>query len=258
MALTNEQKEYVVQVIKNSLRKKFTNYESKDNFMPFHFRLLGKDRLALHSFMHSILTTFGGSVFEPVAVTIAKNRFVKAEAQYFVGNTIFSDCQNNITEIVNKLTFGGIPNKTADLEILKNSLSGKINKVKPAKADLFVENEKGEQFLFDLKTVKPNKGDFEKFKQMLLTWAGIAFTNNKDLKVNTLLGITYNPFFPNPYKSWQMRAMIDIDKELMVAEKFWDFLGGEGAYNELLDCFEKAGIELRPEIDTYFARFNNQ
>ena len=32
--------------------------------------------------------------------------------------------------------------------------------------------------------------------------------------------------------------------------------GGEGAYNELLDCFEKAGIELRPEIDEYFAKFN--
>jgi type II restriction enzyme len=39
-------------------------------------------------------------------------------------------------------------------------------------------------------------------------------------------------------------------------KKFWDLLGGEGAYNELLDCFEKAGIELRSEIDEYFAKFN--
>jgi len=28
------------------------------------------------------------------------------------------------------------------------------------------------------------------------------------------------------------------------------------AYVELLDCFEKAGIELRPEIDDYFGKFN--
>jgi hypothetical protein len=26
--------------------------------------------------------------------------------------------------------------------------------------------------------------------------------------------------------------------------------------NELLDCFEKAGMELRPEIDRYFNKFN--
>jgi len=42
----------------------------------------------------------------------------------------------------------------------------------------------------------------------------------------------------------------------MVAEELWDFLGGQGAYNELLGCFEKAGIELRSEIDDYFARYN--
>jgi len=258
MALSKEQKDYIQNVIENSLRNKFQNYESKDNFMPFQFRLLGKDRLALHSFMHSLLTSFGTTVFEPVAVVLAKNRFVKSEAQYIVGDAIFSDCQNNITEIVNKLTFGGVPDKNADLEILKNSLSGKINKIKPAKVDLFLENEKGEQFLFDLKTVKPNKGNFEEFKQRLLTWAGIALTKDNSIKINTLLGIAYNPFYPKPYKSWQMRAMIDVKNELKVAEEFWDFLGGQGAYNDLLDCFEQAGIKLRPEIDEYFARFNNR
>jgi type II restriction enzyme len=51
MPLTNEQKTKIQQVIANCLRNKFQNYEAKDNFMPFHFRLLGKDRLALYSFM---------------------------------------------------------------------------------------------------------------------------------------------------------------------------------------------------------------
>jgi type II restriction enzyme len=52
--------------------------------------------------------------------------------------------------------------------------------------------------------------------------------------------------------------MLDLQEELMVAENFWDFLGGKGAYNELLNCFERAGIELRPEIDEYFAKFNGK
>jgi len=42
----------------------------------------------------------------------------------------------------------------------------------------------------------------------------------------------------------------------MVADEFWDFIGGEGAYQDLLDIFEKVGIELRPEIDKYFQKFN--
>jgi len=49
--------------------------------------------------------------------------------------------------------------------------------------------------------------------------------------------------------------MLDLDNELKVASEFWDFLGGKGAYVELLDCFERVGIELRTEIDEYFSKF---
>lgn len=121
---------------------------------------------------------------------------------------------------------------------------------------MFVEGKSGEHYLFDLKTAKPNKGDFQKFKQTLLEWAGIAMTHNKEAKVNTLIAIPYNPYEPQPYERWTMAGMLDLKHELVVAEEFWDFLGGVGAYSELLGCFEKAGIELRSEIDEYFARFN--
>ena len=51
--------------------------------------------------------------------------------------------------------------------------------------------------------------------------------------------------------------MLDLDKELKVAHEFWDFIGGDGTYNDLLCCFERVGIELRSEIDQYFAKFKN-
>jgi type II restriction enzyme len=134
-------------------------------------------------------------------------------------------------------------------------LTGKLNKLKPIKIDLFIENNHGEQFLFDLKTVKPNKGDFQKFKRTLLEWAGIALTQNAKVKIHTIIAIPYNPFAPNPYQTWTMKGMIDVKHELKVAEEFWNFLGGDGTYNELLDCFENAGIELRSEINEYFGKF---
>ena len=256
MSLTNQQKSQIQQTIANCLRNKFKNYVPQNNYMPFHFRLLGKDRLALYSFMQSLLTTFGSSIFEPVAAALAKTQFVKVETQYVVGNVIFSDCQQNVQSIINKLTITPKPDKVSELELLRKSLTGERNKLKPAKVDLFVENADGEQFMFDLKTAKPNKGDFQKYKQTLLEWAGIAYTKNKNAKVHTLIAIPYNPYEPQPYQFWTLAGMLDLEKELMVAERFWDFLGGKGAYIELLDCFEKAGIELRPEIDDYFARYN--
>jgi hypothetical protein len=49
--------------------------------------------------------------------------------------------------------------------------------------------------------------------------------------------------------------MFDLKEELTVGEGFWDFLGGAKTYQDLLDCFETAGIEMRDEIDAYFTRF---
>lgn len=49
--------------------------------------------------------------------------------------------------------------------------------------------------------------------------------------------------------------MLDFGNEFKVAEELWDFLGGKGAYLELLNCFERVGIESRTEIDKYFSEF---
>ena len=53
-----------------------------------------------------------------------------------------------------------------------------------------------------------------------------------------------------------MRGILDLKNESKVGDEFWDFLGGKGTYQDLLDCFEQVGIELSEEIDEYFARFN--
>jgi len=49
--------------------------------------------------------------------------------------------------------------------------------------------------------------------------------------------------------------MLDLPQELKVAEEFWDYLGGEGVFNDLLDCFKLAGLEMRQEIDEHFRKF---
>lgn len=256
MGLSKQQKDHIQEVIKTCLRNKFQNYKPESNNMPFHFRLLGKDRMALYSFIQSLNTTFGTSIFEPVAVALAKNRFKQAISQYAVGNTISEGCQNKIQTIMNELTVGNNPNKIAEIkEIRKAITTGKINELRTIKVDLFLESHDGEIFLFDLKTAKPNISNFKDFKRTLLEWAGIVLTQNPKANVNTLIAIPYNPYEPHPYERWTLKGMLDLGHELKVAEEFWDFLGGDGAYENLLNCFEKVGLEMREEIDKYFLRF---
>jgi len=257
MALTKEQMQKVERTIKESLRNKFLTYKPETSNMPFHYRLLGKDRMALYSFIQSLNTTFGTSIFEPVAETLASLRFPVAQKQFVVGDTISEQAQIEVQHIMNELTTGRKnPNKIEEIErIRKVATSGRVNKLKTVKIDLFVKDNDGAIHLFDLKTVKPNISNFKDFKRTLLEWVAIYLSKYPDAKIHSYIAIPYNPYEPKPYERWTLKGMLDLDNELKVAGEFWDFLGGEGAYLELLVCFERVGIELRPEIDAYFSKF---
>ncbi len=257
MSLTSNQLKIIKETIKHSLLKKLENYKPETINMPFHFRLLGKDRMALFSFIHSLNTTFGTSIFEPVAEVLASNKFKIAQKQFVVGNEITELAQIEIQNIINELSYGKQPDKKTEIERIKKvATKGKVNKIKTVKVDLFLKNKKGTVHLFDIKTVKPNISNFKDFKRTLLEWIAIYLYKNPNTVINSYLAIPYNPYEPKPYERWTMKGMIDIDNELKVAKEFWDFLGGKDAYEELLVCFEKAGIELRPKIDKYFSKFN--
>jgi type II restriction enzyme len=258
MSLTNIQKQQIQQTIANCLRNKFQNYNPESNNMPFHFRLLGKDRMALYSFIHSLSTKFGTSIFEPVAKSLAQLNFANAESQQIAGTQISSEAQRVIQNIMDNLTTAiTTPSKPEEIQAIRAVCQkGEMKAVKPTKVDLKVTEHNNTIYLFDIKTAKPNAGGFKEFKRTLLEWVAITLAANPNANVQTIIAIPYNPYEPQPYNRWTMRGMLDLENELKVAEEFWDFLGGKGAYIELLDCFEKAGIELRPEIDEYFARFN--
>lgn len=259
MTLITKYKVHIVDTIKICLRNKFQNYKPETDSMPFHYRLLGKDRMALFSFLQSLNTTFGTSIYEPVAKELAKTTFKEAHTQYKLGNIITQDAQNEIQKIMNKLSVGGVVDKESETErIRKVAQSGKQNKLKSVKVDLFLVSKTDEVFMFDLKTVKPNKGDFISYKRNMLEWLAVYFFQNPKAKAHTLISIPYNPYEPKPYVRWTMKGMLDLNKEVKIAEEFWDFLAGKGTYKNLLDCFEQAGIELRSEIDNYFSKFNKK
>lgn len=260
MGLSIEQIKQVETVLRNSLRHKFQNYNPEPASMPFHTRLLGKDRMALFSFIHSLNTNFGTSIFEPVAKALALSTFASAESQQTAGNRISSEAQKVIQNIMDGLaTATSSPNKLEEISAIREVCqSGEIKTIKPTKVDIKLIGYDGTIYLFDLKTAKPNAGGFKEFKRTLLEWVATTLVENPNLNIQTIIAIPYNPYEPQPYNRWTMRGMLDLDHELKVAAEFWDFLGGQGAYTDLLDIFERIGLELRPEIDAYFARYNRQ
>ena len=84
--------------------------------------------MALFSFIHSLNTTFGTSLFEPVAEILAKPRVQYVRKQYQLGNTISEYAQSEIQDSMNSLTMKRNPNKKQETERIRKTRAYEVAK----------------------------------------------------------------------------------------------------------------------------------
>ena len=245
MVLNKKQVQDIKELLSYKISEKLTNYARETTSMPFLAKLMqDSEKVASYSFIHSLATILGQSVYEKVAQIIAKPNFDIAETGYDVVGEITNEENSVISRILQEIksrTRKADKEKEMD-EILKaKSHGGRKIKIR---ADLFLK--KGDkEYYIEIKTAKPNIDVFVKSKQKLLEWVAL-----RKKKVNTILAIPYNPYHPEPYNRFTMQGYLDEEKELYVAEKFWELLGGKGTYGEVLKIFDEVGKEFKERIQT--------
>lgn len=243
MPLSDSQKIRIKAILKAKILGKLTNYESETSSMPFLAKIMQDPKqVAAYSFIHSIATTLGMSVYEQVSKIIAEPNFDIAETSYDVVGTISVEENTVISNIIQEIKNG---RRSADKEreireiLAFNSTTGNRHKVR---ADLFLKKGADEYYI-EIKTAKPNIDVFSKSKQKLLEWIAL-----RKKPVTTILAIPYNPYYPEPYSRFTMQGYLDEEKELFVAEKYWELLGGQGAYTDLLKVFDEVGKEVKDKV----------
>ena len=252
MALTTQQSKQIKGYLVEKIRQKLSTYDPETKSMPFHFRLLGKDRMALFSFIQSVNTILGTSIFEQVGKMIAEPRAKRAIGQYkeFEGY-ISSEAVLKIDNIMRELRSASrTPDKRKETEeVLAVASRVKMGKKLKKRVDLFVEMKDGTEYYFEVKTAKPNINEFTGIKKQMLDWVAMRGSENSKANVKTIVAIPYNPYEPKPYERWTLQGLFDLHQEVLVGSEFWDLLGGKGTYEDLLKVFEQAGLELYGEID---------
>ncbi len=260
MALTKEQHNEIKQYLISKIRQKLATYNPETNSMPFHYRLLGKDRMALFSFIHSVNTMLGQSIFEHVGKIIAKSESKQAIDQYReLEGYISSKAVLKIDQIMRDLRAAKRrPDKEEETrEVLSVASKGYLGRKLKKRVDLFVETREGIEYYFELKTAKPNINEFTGIKKQLLDWIAMRGSVNPDVNIKTIVAIPYNPYEPEPYERWTLQGLFDLEQEVLVGKEFWNLLGGERTYEDLLKVFEETGLELYNEIDEKMQALKN-
>jgi Type II restriction endonuclease, TdeIII len=256
--------------IKNTLldffQKKLANFKIKDDKSPFLKSALGQDYIYIHSFVHSWSTSFGTEVFEPIALIIVDKinlNFFNAKLQKkFEEKQINIKADTIINQIINSYhTSDNIkPNYILENQIILDTLNNKNEAAKreskTTQVDLYFEDTNN-IFCFDIKTAKPNKGNWKEFKNTLLNWNILLANNPNNKRVQSVIGIPFNPQYPRPYAQSGYKNYLDPQYEIKVGKDFWNFLAGYEIYDELLEIFEEVGKEFREDIIKYFKdKFN--
>ncbi len=259
MALSTIQSKQIKDYLVEKIRNKLTNYAPETKSMPFHFRLLGKDRMALFSFIQSVNTMLGTSIFEQIGKMIAEPKAKRAVGQYReLEGYISSEAVLKIDTILRDLRSAlRKPDKGRETrEILAVANKGKLGRKLKKRVDLFVEMEDITEYYFEIKTAKPNINEFVGIKKQLLDWIAMRGSIKPATNIKTIVAIPYNPYEPKPYERWTLQGLFDLSQEVLVGPEFWNLLGGENTYEDLLKVFEQAGLELYNEIDKKIKTIN--
>ena len=215
--------------------------------MPFLSRIIREASLiSAYSKTQSLLTDIGQNVYENISAIIARPNFDEVELKRRVPEEISVLRRNLITRIKEDLQTG---NREADRQTEINEILAiphdptEHSIPQPKVIDVYVRRRTDEWF-FDLKTVKLNLDGEPKFKEQLLQW--IARENRE---INAMMVFPYNPYEPEPFETrFTMRGILGRN-EYMVGEEYWDFLGGPGAYTQVLEIFDQVGREHWDELN---------
>lgn len=241
-------KQEVKNHIKNKIIEKINIYEVSSGYNPFLKNIFPSNYVNLHSFIHSIATTLGTSIYVQISKIIAEsNDFTNCSSLNLYDSTTLSQTQiNKIEEIIEQLNN---PNNESSYEseteeILQIENSGGRRHKGDTKVKLSIEKS-SLQYLILIKSAKPNLGELRSFKRKLLKWR--ARLNQENIR--TILAYPFNPFYPEEYRHFASKKYFEKGKELLIGAEYWDFIGGRNTYDELEKIFEEIGEEISALIN---------
>ncbi|MEG4860089.1 TdeIII family type II restriction endonuclease [Microcoleus sp. K1-B6] len=189
-----------------------------------------------------------GTTYEECAKLIALEHHQEASRSYEISGEVSIEA---IHEIERQLALfeqsaDKNENKPAFEEMIEAVLEAqKTNHLvtRSVKADLYVLSHDGSQFFFEIKGSKPNKGQCLEVIQRLLRFHLLCGQSRP--AAQCYYAMAYNPYGPNrsDYKWSVARKYTPFEQAVIMGDEFWNIIGGETAYEELLDIYQEVGRE---------------
>ncbi len=240
--MNNNTIDKVGEILEECVEKTLGRVKKNLTHRPFHDALLTRELVKASAFERSFSTSLGQGPIERISKIIAEGNGFHCFKQHETQVNLYKGALDEIELIISNLR-GGISKPNWEKELIRiNSHRKGDTVVRRVISDIHLI--KGEKKIFiSLKTVKPN-----------LDQTSIAKTDMLLLKADEPSSDAYLALYYNPGGdlrtdyNWTVPSKIfNMYKDpcILIGKDYWDFIGGEGTYNDLLNIFTVIGEKTK-------------
>ena len=224
--------------------------QSEDTHRPFHAALLSDQALFWSRFERSFSTSFGQRVIEQISRAAAFNGGAQlAETQKVTTINLPTDQINAIEDHISGLRHNRAQRPANwDIDVSELAAIRGTQGIQQLRviSDLWWQKD-GINNYMSIKTVKPNIDQTAEAKRDLLK------LKLADPSANVYYGLYYNPYgnFKKDYAWSPPMRIFNFNKDpcVLIGKEYWDTLGGNGFYEEVLAIAERVGENTRRQIN---------
>jgi hypothetical protein len=235
-------------LLKNFAQKSLKDYDVEKLKKAYPFHRLFFDEVSLVAFKQerSVVTKMGMHLYPELAKVIALSNYNDVVREKLIKGIVNIDTANTIDRIVTDLRNNQrSPGHTKEIKEIQAGYHVEGKKVElQMRADIYIGDYPSGPFFAEIKSPLPNLDVCAETKKKILTFETILQGKNP----KGFLAFAYNPFETRAnYKHGFTNRIMDMGIEILMAEEFWDFIGGPGTFDTLLAIIENVGNELRSE-----------
>jgi type II restriction enzyme len=217
---------------------------------PFHSLFFPDEALKAFKIQRSLVTKMGQTLFPNLAAIILRETYHNVHINWKVKAELEAAKLNLISEILDGLDArkrkpDAIQEMKEMANIKGNIKGGEIQPVQIT-ADVYVGDFEQGPLLLEVKTPQPKKEDCVRSKRRLLIFRSYY----ADRDPQAYIAFYYNPYIEREkYNWWPTLQILDINNEVLIGQEMWDYLGGHGTYNQILQIVEEIrqeGLEISP------------
>ncbi|HKZ71374.1 MAG TPA: TdeIII family type II restriction endonuclease [Anaerolineales bacterium] len=234
-------------LLKTFAQKSLKSYDVELLKRAYPFHQLFFDEVGLVAFKQerSVVTKMGQTLYPELAKLIASENYTDVELNKEIQGELGSKTVAAIDRIVRDLrAHRRSPDHGLEMKEIMKADSGTRKASVRVIADLFIGDFRSGPLFAEIKTPLPNLDICAETKSKILTFEALLHARHP----RGYLAFPYNPFITRAaYAHSFTKRIMDMQAEVLIADEFWDTIGGKGTFADLLEIIETVGDELRVE-----------